>query len=127
LSSDPTAYFLIHYSRGKAAAKELLGEFDGILITDRHGAYNDYDPEKHQNCWAHVIRNLEKIVQRQGRAGEDGQRLLRMARLVVRCANRWQQSGYQSRHYRRRLDRLLAALCRCLVPQPLAGQESSQQ
>ena len=106
LSNNHAAYFLIHYSRGKTAAKELLGEFDGILITDRHGAYNDYDAEKHQYCWAHIIRNLEKIAQRQGQAGEDGQRLLRIARLVVRCANRWQQSGYQSRHDRRRLDRL---------------------
>jgi len=105
LSTDHTAYFLIHYSRGKAAARELLGEFDGILITDRHGAYNDHDPEKHQYCWAHVIRNLEKIAQRQGRAGEDGQTLLRIARLVVRCAHRWKQSSYQSAHYRRRLDR----------------------
>jgi len=104
LSTTQAAYFLIHYSRGKGAAKELPGTFNGVLVTDRHGAYNDYTTDKHQYCWAHIIRNLGKIAQRQGRAGEDGQKLLRIARLVVRCAKRWQQSQYQSQHYRQRLD-----------------------
>jgi len=31
--SDHGAYFLIHYSRGKAAAKAPLREFDGILLS----------------------------------------------------------------------------------------------
>ncbi len=110
LSTTQAAYFLIHYSRGKGAAKELPGTFNGVLVTDRHGAYNDYTTDKHQYCWAHIIRNLEKIAQRQGRAGEDGQKLLRIARLVVRCAKRWQQSQYQSQHYRQGLDRLRESL-----------------
>ena len=48
------------------AAHALLGDFDGILVTDRHGAYNDYAAHKHQYCWAHIIRNLEKIAERRG-------------------------------------------------------------
>ena len=106
LSTPQAAYFLIHYSRGKGAAKELLGSFDGILVTDRHGAYNDYAADKHQYCWAHIIRNLEKIAQRHGRAGKDGQKLLRLARLIVRNGKRWQHSDYQSLHYRQRLQKL---------------------
>ncbi|XSG84912.1 MAG: IS66 family transposase, partial [Methylohalobius sp. ZOD2] len=85
LSTDQAAYFLTHYSRGKGAAHALLGDFNGILVTDRHGGYNDYDPAKHPYCWAHVIRNLEKIAGRKGRAGEDGRRWVRLARLIVRC------------------------------------------
>lgn len=38
LSTPQAAYFLVHYSRGKQAAHALLGDFDGILVTDRHGA-----------------------------------------------------------------------------------------
>ncbi|WP_022947535.1 IS66 family transposase [Methylohalobius crimeensis] len=43
LSTDQAAYFLTHYSRGKGAANVLLGDINGILVTDRHGGYNDYD------------------------------------------------------------------------------------
>jgi transposase len=95
LSTPQAAYFMTHYSRGKQAARELLGTFDGILVTDRH-----------QYCWAHIIRNLEKIAGRSGQAGEDDTYLLRLARLVVHCGKRWQLSGCQSLLYRRRLQRL---------------------
>ena len=106
LSTPQAAYFLVHYSRGKQAAQSLLGDFDGILVTDRHGAYNDYRAEKHQYCWAHIIRNLEKIAYRRGEAGAEGKRLLRLARLAIRYGKRWEASHYQSPHYRRRLERL---------------------
>ncbi len=33
---------------GGAFFKELLGTFDGILVTNHHGAYNDYAADKHQ-------------------------------------------------------------------------------
>ncbi|WP_281066842.1 IS66 family transposase [methane-oxidizing endosymbiont of Gigantopelta aegis] len=87
LSTDQAAYFLTHYSRGKGAANALLGNFNGVLVTDRHGAYNDYAANKHQYCWAHIIRNLEKIAQRRGQAGKDGQKLLRLARLGYDAPN----------------------------------------
>lgn len=115
LSTRQAAYFMVHYSRGKAAANALLGRFSGILVTDRHGAYNGYDPSKHQYCWAHVIRNLEKISQRGGQAGEDGRRLLRLARLTVHCGKRWQQGQGQSLLQRRRLDKLRHHLRQALV------------
>ena len=63
-----------HYrNSGKDAANGLLDEFDGILVTDQHGGYNDYPIEKRQLCWAHVIRKFKKISERVGRgrcAGE---------------------------------------------------------
>ncbi|BCX80613.1 transposase, IS66 family [Methylomarinovum caldicuralii] len=108
LTTDQMAYFLTHYSRGKGAAGELLGDFQGILVTDRHGAYNDHPQDSHQYCWAHLIRNLERIAGRKGQAGEDGERLLRAARLTVHCGKLWQQSHYPSDRYRRRLERLKA-------------------
>ncbi len=106
LIDSASGLFLVHCSRGKQAAQALLGDFDGILVTNRHGAYNDYDVHKHQYCWAHIIRNLEKIAERRGDAGADAKRLLRLARLAVRFGKRWEASHYQSLHYRRRLERL---------------------
>ncbi len=103
LTTDEVTYFMTHYSRGKGAAKVLIGDFQGILVTDRHGAYNDHPEAQHQYCWAHLIRNLERIAGRKGKAGEDGKHLLRIARLTVHCGKRWQQSRYRTDRYRRRL------------------------
>jgi len=75
--------------------KELLGTFDGILVTNHHGAYNDYAADKHQYCWTYIIRNLEKIAQRHGRAGEDGQKLLRIASAMVVVTTSADIKGFQ--------------------------------
>ena len=106
LCTDSAVYFLTHYSRGKGAAAELLQDFNGILISDRHGGYTDHPPDQRQLCWAHLIRNLERIAERRGPAGALGNRLVRGARLMIRVEHRWRQSGYRSARHRHRLERL---------------------
>lgn len=104
LCTTQAAYFVIHGSRGKKAAQALLGGFVGVLLTDRHGGYNDYPARLRQLCWAHVIRNLEAIAGRKGEAGELGEWLVRVARLIIRLEQAWRRSDYRSLHYRRRLE-----------------------
>lgn len=98
------AYFRIHPGRGKLAARALLGDYRGVLSTDRYAAYNDY-PNR-QLCWAHVVRNLEQIARRQGMAGVVGQRLVRLARLVIRVVHHRQRGHLSVSAYQRRLQRL---------------------
>jgi transposase len=43
LATPLAVYLLTHYSRGKAAARALLGGFAGVLVTDHYGGYNDDD------------------------------------------------------------------------------------
>lgn len=95
---------MVHASRGMKAAMELLGSFSGLLISDRHGGYNDYPSHLRQICWAHVIRNLERITGRKGDPGDTGRWLVQCARIIVRLEHRWQKSGYRSSLYRRRLE-----------------------
>ncbi len=115
LCTERAVYFLTHYSRGKAAAKALLGDFTGILVTDRHGGYNDYTKAHRQCCLVHVLRNLEKMAQRRSQAGELGQRLTRMLRLLIRIEHRWRKKNYASRVYRQRLERLRQGFHETLV------------
>jgi len=69
--------FIIRFTRGQAAAKELLGEtFGGFLISDRWGAYNWVSTLQRQLCWAHLIRDFTKISERKGRSKEIGNSLL---------------------------------------------------
>lgn len=103
LCTQQLAFFMVHASRGKKAAEQLLGGFTGILISDRHGAYGIHAPDLRQLCWAHIIRNLERIASYRGDAGDLGRWLAHFARIIIQLEHRWRQSGYQSEHYRRRL------------------------
>jgi hypothetical protein len=105
LCTPQLAFFMIHASRGTKAARELLDRFAGILISDRHGAYGAHPMSQRQLCWAHVIRNLERISGRKGDPGELGLWLVRVARLIIRLEHAWRRSGFRSQHYRRRLER----------------------
>lgn len=110
LASPLAVYFLTHYSRGKAAALALLGTFSGVLVTDHYGGYNDYARHLRQLCWAHLIRRLERIAQRVGEAGAVGQRLLVVARAVIRTHHRWRSGRLPLWRYQRRMQRLRRAL-----------------
>ncbi len=61
------SYFQVTLSRSTEAAKSLLGEnFQGILNSDRYGAYNWLDVHQRQLCGAHLKREFLKIAERNG-------------------------------------------------------------
>jgi hypothetical protein len=69
--------FVQGLSRSTHAAIELLGNaFGGIVVSDRFSAYNPLATQQRQLCWAHVIRDLTAIAERQGASGEPGAELL---------------------------------------------------
>jgi hypothetical protein len=103
LCTPQLAFFMVHASRGRQAAGQLLQNFFGVLITDRHGAYGILPQVRRQLCWAHVIRNLERISGRKGDPGALGLWLVKFARIIVQLEHRWRKTGYRSEHLRRRL------------------------
>lgn len=80
--------FQIHLSRGQAAAKQLLGEFEGYLITDRWTGYGWWPLERRQLCWAHLIREFQKIAERGGQSKPIGEGLLEQARCLFELWHR---------------------------------------
>jgi transposase len=71
--------FQVHLSRGQASARELLGEFAGSLITDRWTGYTWWPLERRQLCWAHLIREFQKIADRGDQSQKIGEGLLAQA------------------------------------------------
>lgn len=71
--------FQIHLSRGRVAAKELLGEFAGYLITDRWTGYGWWPLARRQLCWAHLLREFQKIAERGDESQKIGAGLLTQA------------------------------------------------
>jgi transposase len=69
--------FLVHASRGKKAAKALLGEsFGGFLTTDRWASYNWVDAARRQLCWSHLKRDFKSFLDYGPEAKRLGERLL---------------------------------------------------
>jgi transposase len=69
-----TTVFMVSCSRGRQALQELIGEsFQGILHSDRWGAYNILDPLQRQLCWAHLKRDFQALSERKTRSGPLGE------------------------------------------------------
>jgi transposase len=63
------AVFFARASRSKKVAQEILGTgFSGILISDRYNGY--LWVSRRQLCWAHLIRDLNKLADAGGLAAQ---------------------------------------------------------
>jgi len=66
----------------------LLGEFAGSLITDRWTGYGWWPLERRQLCWAHLIREFQKIAERGEESQRIGEGLLAQARKLFELGHR---------------------------------------
>ena len=82
--------FRLFANRTQECASRLLGEFSGILTTDRYSGYNQYPKEKRQLCWAHLKRDFKSMCGEGENGYRIGMELLRETRLVFRCWHRFQ-------------------------------------
>lgn len=88
MCSDKGTVFMLHPSRGKKAAKMLLGENTSLFTTtDRYSSYEWLDPQKRQVCWAHLKRDFTRISQREGPPGKIGTSLLQSTRILFELWN----------------------------------------
>jgi transposase len=116
--------FVIRASRGGKVAQELLGErFWGWLVTDRWSAYTWYPPWRRQVCWAHLLRDIEAMIDRGGRSRELGEALRAQAQQMFQWWHRVRDGtlahGTFARYMwpvRQEVERLLAAGQTCGVP-----------
>jgi transposase len=61
---EPVRYYHYEHSRAGAVATEVLGDFDGHLVSDFYGGYNKYGGP-HQRCWSHLLRDLHDLKKAQ--------------------------------------------------------------
>lgn len=66
--TQAVSVFYIDPHRSRNAFESFLGAFEGFIISDRYSAYANLSPEKRQLCWAHLIRDFRKLVDRHGGA-----------------------------------------------------------
>lgn len=88
-ATPQVAVFMILKTRSALGVRTLLGDvFAGIVGSDRWSAYNWLDPQRRQLCWAHLIRDFQKLVDRGGESATIGQGLLAQAHDLFRLWHR---------------------------------------
>ena len=123
-ASALVACYRIDPSRGQQAAKALIGEdFGGFAVTDRYAGYHFLDILQQQLCWAHVIRQLVEISQRNGTPGRRGRKLVALAREVIAAHRVYLENGLEPDWLADRLAPLRAQI-RTLLEQCAAGRHA---
>jgi transposase len=112
--------FMVHASRGRKAAIEMLGSFAGVLVSDRWSAYNIWDAARRQLCWAHLKRNFTAFTERGGDAAKIGRALLAEIKLMFSWWNRVREGTLKRAEFieymqplMRRVETLLAEGASC--------------
>ena len=116
--------FVVRRSRSSKVAQELVGErFWGWLVTDRWSAYTWYPSWRRQLCWAHLLRDIEAMIERGGRSQEIGEALRAQARQMFHWWHRVRDGTLAHTTFtsymwpvRREMERLLEAGQTCGVP-----------
>lgn len=110
--ADRATAFHLARSRGKTELKAFLGDYQGIVSSDRWCSYQAC--ANRQLCWAHLLRNMAKLGLRGGKAAEfaaEGEAL------CARVFERWRsyQEGNQERDELKRGMADVQASFRCLI------------
>jgi transposase len=58
-TTERAAIFKVAEDRHRDRLTALIGEYDGIVCSDRWWAYDHLDPECRQACWAHLRRDFK--------------------------------------------------------------------
>jgi transposase len=102
------AVFSVFPSRARYVLLELVGQNSAAVITsDRYAAYACVDPARRQVCWAHLLRDFNRIGQRAGQAGKVGERLLGLGLVMFRLRERGALQGPRLEGLQRRFKATL--------------------
>jgi transposase len=116
--------FVVRRSRRGKVAQELLGErLWGWLVPARWSAYPWYPSWRRQRCWAHLLRDIEALVERGGPSRAIGEALRAQAHQRFHWWHRVRDGTLSHasvasymRPIRREVERLLAAGQTCGIP-----------
>jgi transposase len=74
------AFFVIHPHRGYLGLKALLaGIYRGVFTSDRWKVYGVRARRFRQICWAHLVRDFQKLIDRGGESIQIGQKAMELA------------------------------------------------
>lgn len=88
------AVFAIYPSRARYVILDFIGDKSTAAVTsDRYAGYAFIDTERRQVCWAHLLRDFNRIGQRKALAGRIGRRLLGLGLVMFRRRDKGRLAG----------------------------------
>jgi transposase len=109
------AVFWIDRRRSGAVVDALLGtDFAGVVGSDRWSAYNRFPAERRAVCWAHLKRDFQALVDRNGEAEPIGRWGLAEIERLFALWHRFRAGEFDRQVLQRRLIPLQARLGRLL-------------
>jgi len=114
LCDTTAAGFMVHAKRGQRAARDLLGEFFGTLVSDRWCGYN-YFAGIRQICWAHLKRDFKAISEADGKLGRIGEELYSLAKKLLKLRKRARDGTLQWYTFQKRMTPLMKRVEELLV------------
>ena len=93
--------FLIQTNRSAAAAKVLLGQAKGVLISDRYSGYHWWPLWDRQVCWSHLIRDFVAISERGFESKRIGDALLAESKQLFLWWNRFRDGTLSRESFRK--------------------------
>jgi transposase len=93
LCNTAAAFFMIYSKRSRQAFLALIGEWQGILVSDGYGVYRKWAHGR-QTCLAHLIRRAKGLAERTEPAlSKSGAWVLSELRLLCRMAKHRPRNG----------------------------------
>lgn len=94
-------------SRARYVAHSLIGtQPEGVVVSDRYAVYDYVDAQQRQVCWSHLLRDMLRISQRAGLAGQIGRCLLGAGYVLFR----WRTQGKTAAQFEPLCRRIRRAL-----------------
>ena len=91
--SQQASCFRIETSRSQAALRRLLGTgYRGVVHSDRGSAYHLLPSVQRQLCWAHLLRNLQGLIDQQHAESVRAEGMLQLAHKLF-AVWQWYRSG----------------------------------
>jgi transposase len=109
------AVFHISSSRGGKVARALLGkDFTGFLISDRWSGYEWHDAGLRQLCWAHLTRDFQGFIDRGGKGGRLGRKLMRQRNHFFKWYHRVRDGTMSREDFEKRMPEVESEVGRLL-------------
>ncbi len=114
--------FLVAARRTRKVAQAILGEhFQGTLVSDRHTLYRWLPLQRHQVCWAHLLRDFQEIKEGPPEAAPIGAALVSLGQQVMHHWHRFKAGAIGPATFLKHEDSLRKAVCAVLQRGALCG------
>jgi transposase len=101
MGNKKAAYFIIHENRSRKAFEKLIGDWEGLLVSDGYGLYRNWVWGR-QTCLAHLIRRARGLSEHQDKEiAQCGTWALKELRLLTSFAKAPPNNGQWNAFYAR--------------------------